>query len=128
MLGSYLNPHAIQPGEKLTPQLLFERYLDWNDYKEHVAKAWKKGESCDEKLYSSYLCCDNHFRLQQEYGIFFHYFFHLDMVEFGENGFSIDSLVRMIDRFSLRIDEVNRDRLRKYWGINADLGFKHLDK
>ena len=122
----YQNPYSIKPGEKLTPQELFERYLDWNCYQQYVAKVWNNRSECDQGLSSENLCCPDHMRFQEEYNTFFRYFALLKMIENGDHGFSIDSMVKMINLFKLRINQQNKEKLAKYWSGLAYLGFRHL--
>lgn len=125
MMGSYLNPHAIQPGEILTPQLLFERYLDWHNYKEYVVKAWSKGETCDEELWKGRLCCEDHFRYQHEADDFFRYFCHLDMMIYADRGFNNDLIKGFIRRLKLKYDPA---RLAKCMGKTLEECFAFMMK
>lgn len=126
MQGQYINPHALQPGEILSPSLLFERYLDWHEYKERVARAWKKGQKCDYQLFTQHLCCQDHMRLQQEYDTFFRYFALLEMVEEGEHGFSLSEAVSVIKKYKMVLTDDLKGKLRKYWRSDSNIGFGML--
>ncbi|HBC45107.1 MAG: hypothetical protein UX08_C0016G0013 [Candidatus Collierbacteria bacterium GW2011_GWB1_45_35] len=124
MLGSYLNPHALQPAEVLTPQLLFDRFLSWNEYRKETL-AWEKTENCDPDLWKGHLCCDGHFRYSHEYDDFMRYFCHLDMMTYADKGFDRDLLKGFIRRFNLKYDT---NRVAKIFNMSAIEWFNHLQK
>jgi hypothetical protein len=125
----YKNSYVVKPGEKLTPQQLFERYLDWSYFKDFVVvPTLSMRTSCDEDLRSSNLCCEEHWKLQTERNIFFHYFHHLGMVKEVRVGFSTVSMASMITKFNLKIDDSIRQKLKNYWGDAAPYLFKHLER
>ncbi len=121
----YQNPYALKPGEVLTPQQLFERHIDWSNHARSI-EAWKETESCDRDLYSSWLCCEDHVRYQSEMDHFLHYFLHHFMLMPGELGFSMPSMVAMINNLKLKINQELKEKLRLYWGRPADRFFKAL--
>lgn len=100
MEGNYQNPHAIQPSEELDPQQLFERYIAWFLH-QRAEDALSRKDVCDPHLYTSFLCCPDHFRLTSENAVFFRYFKHLNMYFGKEDGFSQQEIVSMIKKFNL---------------------------
>lgn len=83
MMGSYLNPHAIQPGEILSAQALFDRFLSWNEYRSDN-HSWDIQETCNPDLFAAFLCCDDHFRLSHESDDFNRYFYHIDPMSYED--------------------------------------------
>lgn len=104
MEGAYSNPHALKPGEVLTPQLLFDRYLDWYLYKDNVKANSPKVECKRSNLHLGNLCCVDHFNLSHEWDDFVRYFCHLDMLSYTDPYFSNEKVRIMIIKFDLVYD------------------------
>jgi len=103
MQGSYLNPHALKPGEKLTPQELFDRFLSWNEYRSDN-QSWSIQKTCDPDLHSGFLCCEVHFRFCHEMDDFYRYFYHVDPMSYGDQDFIKDTLKGFIRRQHITFD------------------------
>lgn len=123
-MGSYLNPHAIQPGEILTPQLLLDRFLAWNEYRIEN-HSWSKGETCDEELWKGRLCCEDHCRYQHQADDFFRYFCRLDMMTYADRDFTDDLIKGFIRRLKLKYDPA---RLAKCMGKTLEECFAFMMK
>lgn len=113
------NPYALTPGKLLTPQALFTQYLRWCKFaKDNKSSSVLPG--CNE-LISSNLCCEHHYQYQAEHDQFFNYFFYLHMFPSPDNGFSINSMIKMMVDFNL-YGELGL--LQSYHGAFADNFFK----
>ena len=125
----YENPFAIKPGESiLTAQHLLERYLDWSIYADYLIKALALKTTCNEGLLRDDLCCKEHFQIRAERDAFFRYFRHLEIIEPKlDDMFLTHSMVEMIRKFDMEINEVIRKKLNKYWGPASFQFFKLLD-
>ncbi len=121
----YQNPYALKAGEKLSPEELLERYLDWTNYAREV-EAWKWNTSCDWDLHKSWLCCEDHLRYQLEMNHFHHYFVHHFMQSPLEPGFSLDSMIEVIHNLELQITPQLKEKLHRFWGLDADRFFSRL--
>jgi hypothetical protein len=118
----YYNPFSIKPGEKLTPQQLFVRYLDWYNHHQSIG-AENKEPSCDDSLHRGYLCCQNHMCLQSEKDIFFRYFFRLGMTSSPyTTSLSVPSMAFMITDFKLKITRNVKHKIKKYFGRGYTAG------
>ena len=121
----YKNPFAIKPGEKLTPQQLFERYVDWHNYNE--SNPVDMSDNCHTLLNTIDFCCKDHFQLRAENDVFFRYFHHLAMTEYTDMDFSVKSMIQMIKSSGLKIGESLREKLVEYWGDFDDLFLEKLN-
>jgi hypothetical protein len=116
------NPYAIKPGEKLSPQQLFERYIDWSISVDVVRNT--RYDTCEKDLWPSWLCCSAHLALATEMHVFHMYFRHLNMFFEGPTSFSMNGIIQMIKRCNLIINDELKDKLKIYWGITSDIFFK----
>lgn len=99
----YKNKFALKPGEKLTPQKLFDRYVDWKIYSDSVHAKGRKSD-CDNDLFDGHLCCKHHFQISHEYDDFFRYLCHLKMIDYSNTAISYDLIRSFIKSFDLNYD------------------------
>jgi hypothetical protein len=114
------NPHALIPGEILTPQQLFTKFLRWSKFARdnNFSSALP---DCNE-LINSNLCCEHHARYQAESDQFFAYFFHLFMIPTPASSFSVNSMIEMMTKVPLFGEAT---LLQSYHGSIANNFFKH---
>ncbi|KKT45136.1 MAG: hypothetical protein UW35_C0043G0010 [Candidatus Collierbacteria bacterium GW2011_GWF2_44_15] len=89
------NPYALKPGEHLTRQQLFNRYIDWRVFN-ITNKVLDPGAKCDTLLYPGLLCCEYHMRIPAEENQFMLYFSLLGLTKNIESAFSTSVLKEMI--------------------------------
>ncbi len=99
----YQNPFAIKPGEKFTTQQLFDRYLVWHEYR-LSNKSWEKREGCDPDLWYGNLCCEDHFRYEDEESVFTRHFIHLDAMCHSDRDYLNTLIKGFIRRHGLKYD------------------------
>jgi hypothetical protein len=115
------DPYSIKPGEKLTPQELFNRFINWYVLYDGVGKP---KPTCDPDLYNAGLCCSDHFQLFLENTTFMAYFRCLHMIDKNTDGFSIELLSKIIVKFNIKID---REKYSKFWGTEGKIALRWLD-
>lgn len=91
------NPYKIKPGEDLTLDLVFDRYLDWWHWNGEFNRS-RRSKKCDQMLHQAHLCCEDHMAMTSENHAFFVYFFHrtYDEAIHNQDGFSMNSMQRFI--------------------------------
>lgn len=111
------NPYKIRPGEKLTLDEVFNRFLDWCQWCQENKRS-HASSSCDTKLHHSHLCCEDHMAMTAENHAFFVYFFHhtYDETIRKEGGFSMNSMRDFIRKHKV---SVTSHKAGSYFGLSS---------
>lgn len=110
------NPFKIHPGEKLSLDEVFNRYLDSTQW-DVEAKRNLPQIGCDQRLHQAHLCCADHIAMVTENHLFFAYFYHLTYDETirGKSGFS---MILMRDFIKKHKIGVTLSKAGNYFGMS----------
>lgn len=97
------NPYSMKPGEKITPQELFDRYQLWYHFY-LTNNCFKRDDTCDKSMFEKHICCEKHLKIVSEETVFTNYFFYLHMFTYHCNDFSFITVQLMIKKFHLSWD------------------------